>query len=236
MGHLFARRIFRLQPSYLHFLACYAVFASKHAALSWWVLFLPLSNWLGGPYITWHIKTLHIEETYYIFIGICSGIFWRTLKSIMWTMLLLAPLGRVFIFVMVKLGGETARWLQDHFLPVEAFAVGGLLVLYLEKVQEFRFVKAIMHKPAICFGVAMLALLITAGLRPVKPFSYVLLFTWPMLFSMFSAVMILSGLQKERFFFSAEWLRKLGLVSYTVYLFQQFSLGPWQENYGAGFR
>ena len=80
------------------FLACYAVFASKHAALSWWVLFLPLSNWLGGPYITWHIKTLHIEETYYIFIGICSGIFWRTLKSIMWTMLLLAPLGRVFIF------------------------------------------------------------------------------------------------------------------------------------------
>ena len=154
----------------------------------------------------------------------------------MWTMLLLAPLGRVFIFVMVKLGGETARWLQDHFLPVEAFAVGGLLVLYLEKVQEFRFVKAIMHKPAICFGVAMLALLITAGLRPVKPFSYVLLFTWPMLFSMFSAVMILSGLQKERFFFSAEWLRKLGLVSYTVYLFQQFSLGPWQENYGAGFR
>lgn len=235
MGHFFARRIFRLQPSYLFFLTCYAVFASKHNALSWWVLILPLSNWFSGPYITWHIKTLHIEESYYVFIAICCGIFWRSLKPLLWVMLVGAPLGRVLLFAMVKTGSEPARWLQDHYLPVEPFAVGGLLALYLEFVQNFWLMKLIMRKPAISFCLAMLLLLIIGVLRPVKPFSYFLLFTWPMLFSVLSAAMILTGLQKERFVFSAEWLRRLGLVSYTVYLFQQFVLGPYNEIYGNPF-
>src|SRR4030095_12001275 len=64
-GQFFVSRLFRLQPSYLLFLTIYALISPKDGALSWWVLLLPLSNWFTGPYTTWHIKTLHIEETYY---------------------------------------------------------------------------------------------------------------------------------------------------------------------------
>jgi peptidoglycan/LPS O-acetylase OafA/YrhL len=141
----------------------------------------------------------------------------------------------MILLVVGKLGYHFSFWLLDRYLPVEAFAIGGLLVLYIGQIQTFRLAKAIMSKPASAFAIAMLALLVTAALRTVKPFSYVLLTTWPLLYSLYSAVMILSGLGKARFFFAAEWVRKLGIASYTVYLFQQFALGPWAENYGRPF-
>jgi peptidoglycan/LPS O-acetylase OafA/YrhL len=235
MTHFFARRIFRLQPSYLLFFALYFFIPRGDDHLSWWVLLLPLSNWFTGPYITWHIKTLHVEETYYLFIGCCSVFFWRSLKPLLWTLLFLGPVGRAALFIMVKYGNEPARWWLDRYLPIEAFAVGGLLVLYLEQVQSFRFIQTITRNPKTSFALAMLLLLVTCALRNEKPFSYLLVLTWPLIFSILSAVMILSGLQTERFLFSSAWLRKLGLVSYTVYLFQQFALGPWSETYGVQF-
>ena len=62
--NFFGRRVFRLQPSYLVFLLCYLLLPAQDSDLSWWTLLFPLSNWFAGPYSTWHIKTLHIEEIY----------------------------------------------------------------------------------------------------------------------------------------------------------------------------
>jgi peptidoglycan/LPS O-acetylase OafA/YrhL len=118
---------------------------------------------------------------------------------------------------------------------VEAFAIGGLLVLYLERVQAWPLSRAILGRPAASFVLAMLALILTGSLRDIKPFSYALLFTWPMLFSLSAAVMIMSGLGGGQRGFAPEWMRRLGVVSYTVYLFQQFVLGPWQATYGTDF-
>ena len=235
VGHFFARRIFRLQPSNLVFLGCYALLPAQENALAWWMVLLPFSNWFGGPYITWHLKTLHVEETYYAFMGVVTCIFGNRLKALLWVMLIVSPLGRAGLFILIKQGNESAGWLLDRYLPVEAFAVGGLLTLYLSQIKAGRWGQIIARRPTLSFSVAMIALLLAGALRPVKPFSYFLLFTWPMFFSICSLVMILSGLEKERFVFSARWLHSLGLMSYTVYLFQQFVLGPWSDTYGVNY-
>lgn len=235
MGHFFMRRIFRLQPSYVLFLLLYAFFCRRHGGLSWWMLLLPVSNWFSGPYITWHIKTLHIEESYYVFIGTCSGMFQKLLRPMLWILLVGGPFGRLALLTANKFGGLDSGWWLDRFIPIEAFAVGGLLVLYLDRVQNWRLSKAINHNAGLSFAVALFALLGIAALKTIKPFSYFLVFMWPLLFSVFSAMMILCGLQKERFIFGPEWLRKVGLASYTVYLFQQFALGPWVSSFGSEF-
>jgi peptidoglycan/LPS O-acetylase OafA/YrhL len=236
VGHFFGRRVMRLQPSNLMFLALYALLCAKDPdGLSWWVLFLPLSNWFAGPYITWHIKTLHVEETYYLLIGLCSGVLRRRLKPLLLVLLNAAPIGRAVLFLLMKHGEGWAGWLFGRYLPVGAFAVGGLLVLHLDRVQAWPLSRAVLRKPAASFMVALLSLLLAAALRDLKPFSYMLLFTWPMLFSLCAAVMIVSGLEGRQRAFAPEWMRRLGVVSYTVYLFQQFVFGPWQGNYGAEF-
>jgi peptidoglycan/LPS O-acetylase OafA/YrhL len=235
VGHFFARRAFRLQPSNLLFLTLYYLLPAQPAALPWWALFLPLSNWLTGPYITWHLKTLHIEETYYASIGSLSSIFRKRLKSLLWWLLILGPLGRVAIFTLTKCGFESAGWLLDRYLPVETFAVGGLLSFYLEQIRAFKVIKVLVGKPALTFAAAMSGLLLASALRDVRPFSQALVLTWPLIFSGLSLVMILTGLDRRKFLFSANWLRLLGLMSYTVYLFQQFILGPWSEIYTAQF-
>jgi peptidoglycan/LPS O-acetylase OafA/YrhL len=233
--NFFARRVFRLQPSHLLFLGCYALLPAQFGALPWWTLVFPLSNWFAGPYITWHLKTLHIEETYYAAIGLLCLLFRRRLRFLLWFGLVLAPIGRILLFAAMKLGSETARLLGERYLPIEAFAIGGLLSLYLAELSTTRVAAVISRRPAVSFMFALVGLLVTGALRPIKPFSYALLLTWPLLFSLFSAIAIYVGLREQRFPFSARWLRLLGLASYTVYLFQQFALGPWDQTFASAF-
>jgi len=235
IGHFYARRLFRLQPSYLFFLILYAFLPERDNSLPWWALFLPLSNWCAGPYITWHLKTLHIEEIYYLFFGFIAVLLRRSLNAVLWGLLVAGPLGRMTLFALTKMGNAEASWLLERFLPLEAFAVGGLLVIHFESVRSMRFAKMITRRPAVSFAAAMLAMLVTAGLRNVTPFSYALIFTWPLVFSIASAVMIVSGFETKGFIFSSEWIRRLGVGSYTLYLFQQFALGPWQPTFGTPF-
>jgi len=234
--NFFGRRVFRLQPSYLVFLLCYLLLPAQDSDLSWWTLLFPLSNWFAGPYSTWHIKTLHIEEIYYLFIGLSALLFWRSFKSFLWTLLIAGFLGRVATFAVMKFGGyETARLLLDCYLPLESFSIGGLLAFYMPEINKWNVVRKIQDKPVLSFILAMCALLIVSALRPVKPFSYVLLLTWSLLFSIISAVMIVCGLKQEQFIFSNSWANYLGRISYTVYLFQQFALGPWEQTYKTPF-
>jgi len=234
-GHFFARRLFRLQPSHLLFLGCYALLPRQPGGLHWWALVFPLSNWFSGPYLTWHLKTLHIEELYYLTIGTLSTLFWKRLRPILWGILVLGPLGRVAVFLAMKQDSVAGHWLWDRYLPFEAFAAGGLFSLYLGEISRSRIGVWIQRRAALSFVLAMAALLTIGVLRPIKPFSYFFLLTWPMLFSGMSLVMIFAGLEEQKFPFATEWLRKLGLASYTVYLFQQLALGPWQENFQTRF-
>ena len=235
IGHFYARRLFRLQPSYMLFLIVYAFLPLSETALPWWSLLLPMSNWFAGPYITWHLKTLHIEEIYYLFFGLIAALIRRSLNAVLWGLLVAGPLGRMMLFALTKMGSAEASWLLERFLPVEAFAVGGLLMIHFDSVRSMTLAKWIARRPAASFAAAMLVMLVTSGLRNVTPFSYALLFTWPLVFSLASAVIIVSGLETKGFIFSSEWLRRLGVASYTLYLFQQFALGPWEPTFGTPF-
>lgn len=157
-GHIlrnfFLRRIFRLQPSYLLFLGLYFLLPKQEGALPWWALVLPISNWFAGPYITWHLKTLHIEETYYLFIGTLTALRERVLKPMMWFLLIAAPMGRVVLHVLAKHGYQSAAWFGERYLPVEAFAVGGCWRFILLRLRFRKSMHSSPEKPPSRFSLA----------------------------------------------------------------------------------
>src|ERR1700730_782937 len=235
IGHFFGRRVFRLQPGYLLFLGIYILLPRQNSALSIGTLVLPISNWFGGPYITWHLKTLHIEEIYYLGIGVLSFIAARHLRQLLWFLLIAAPLGRIAIFLAVRLGHYRAEWWLATYMPVEAFAVGGILALQQDSVRNTRVCQYCLRYPGISFISALLGIVVVGAMRQCKPFSYAFVLTWPVVFAGLSAVMILVGLERKRFLFAPEWLRRIGLFSYSIYLFQQLVLGPWDQTYQTVF-
>ncbi|MEY2565396.1 MAG: hypothetical protein QOH88_3589 [Verrucomicrobiota bacterium] len=234
IGHFFARRVFRLQPSLLLFVGLYLLLPKQDTALPIWALILPISNWYAGPYITWHLKTLHIEESYYLFIGWLS-IATASLRPILWLILMAAPVGRALLFLAARTTHPSATWWLDRYPPLETFAAGGLLALYLDNLRKSFVWTRLLRTPRALFFLSLAALLACGCLRNVRPFSYLLIFTWPLLFSFFSACMIVSGLEADDFGPGPEWLRKVGVVSYTIYLFQQFALGPFEDTFKRSF-
>lgn len=234
IGHFFARRVFRLQPTFLLFFAIYMLLPAQRNQLPVFSLLLPISNWFAGPYITWHLKTLHIEESYYLSIGLAALVV-RSLRPLLWIVIATAPLTRVALFEAAKTL-PAATWWVDRFPPLEAFAVGGLLAFHLDRLRGTRMWQIVTRRPIMLFACCFVALLFCGVLRFVTPFSYVLVLTWPLVFSVLSAGMIAAGLFRERFWAGPEWMRKIGLVSYTLYLFQQLPLSPWPEVFQFPFR
>jgi hypothetical protein len=73
------------------------------------------------------------------------------------------------LFALTKIGNSRVSWLLEHFLPVETFAFGGLVVVHFDEVLSMGFAKMIARRPAVSFTSAML---LAAALRYVAPFSW----------------------------------------------------------------
>jgi hypothetical protein len=100
-------------------------------------------------------KTLHIEEIYYLFFGFFAAVLRRSLKALLWGLLLCGPLGRIVLFALTKIGNSEASWLLDGFLPFEAFAVGGLVMMYVDVVRSMSLYKLITRWPGASFALAI---------------------------------------------------------------------------------
>src|SRR5207247_7778375 len=133
------------------------------------------SNGCPIPYITWHLKTMHVEETYYASFGAIAGALGQRLRMLLWWLLILAPAGRVTLFLLMKSGNVNASWLLDRYFPCEAFAVGGLASIYLSELRGSMVYRLIGRNRVVFFVLGLTILLGTGALRDVKPFSYMLL-------------------------------------------------------------
>ncbi len=233
VASFYARRVFRLQPGLILFLCIYLLLPRPESALAPWMLVLPVSNWAAGPYITWHLKTLHVEESYYIVIGLLAVLV-RELRTCLWAVGITTAVLRVGLFLFGRHNFEGAWWI-DRLPPIEPFVVGGLFALYFEQMRQTPIWRTLTSRPFLLFGSSLSLLLVVGVLRYVKPFSYLLISTWPSVFSLLSAATVASGVEQQRLWFAPEWLRKVGVASYTIYLFQQFLLAPWKMTYGTTF-
>jgi peptidoglycan/LPS O-acetylase OafA/YrhL len=224
------RRIFRLQPTLLLFLLAQYVFATQvNDALELWQLILPVSNWLEGPYVTWHLKTLHLEEAFYIFTPFLIIFGQISLKKKLLFLLLMFVLIRFADLAGRKMGFRVPEgFVLSYAIAFDPIIIGALVALQEEKVKQC--FKGIFRQanPLLICAVSLTLIILTHYCREIVPFSYALNATWPTLTSILTIPLLLSGgtiLQNKA-------ARVAGLISYTLYLFQQLIFGPWIAMYG----
>ena len=224
--HFWMRRLWRLQPTFLMFLLVYYLTVhDPDDALPLSTLLLPVSNWFGGPYFTWHVKTLHLEETFYILAGLLFlfVVMSARRQAVLWTILAALLILRFAYFPLAKVGLTLPAGIMTYTKAFDPIILGGLMSLNLNRVRGSRPARVVEQYPLASFLLAFAAMFVLGWLATVKPFSYPLAFGLTSLWSLCAAILVLSYLEQDG------WpknriVHEVGMVSYTLYLFQQFPL------------
>ena len=235
LGKFYARRVTRLYPSYICFVVVMLAVGSaalQKADLSWWWLLVP---WLdmkgvGIGFLPYHLRTLHIEEKFYLFWGVLAKFLSpKTLIGVTLALFIYGPVARLLVYFP---GGPSTLMFDS---AADCFAIGILLAYAKEAgwIREAWFNRVFTQwygRPATL----LTAIVVIGCLRTVKPVSYALVPFLPTVVALLSAGLILSGWTK-RSFLQCGWMSKVGIMSYTIYLFQQLVLCPWNEIYSWKF-
>lgn len=235
LARFYARRITRLYPSYFCFLAILWLVgaeAIQRAQVAWWLFFVPWLDMqgLGIGYLPFHLRTLHIEEKFYLVWG------WMA-KNLQPKILVGAAVGLLFYGPVARLcvyfPGGPATLMFDS--AADCFAVGILLAYFkdcrwIRSEWTVRFLMKWYCRPVVLLWV----ILIIGCLRTVKPFSYALMPFLPTMVALLTVGMMLSGWAKKSIL-QTGWIANVGIMSYTIYLFQQLVLCPWNDVYSWKF-
>lgn len=230
LSHFYGRRFTRLIPSYFVFVVVIFAVAANHmksaglGVVNFMIPWLDMTEGIG--YLPYHIRTLHIEEKFYLLWSI--AFFSLPVRFLKWTAI-------AFLIY-----GPAARLWQyshpSHLVFAEAadgFAVGIILCFarpWIERAISGRYSLLGRVPPSACLSV----ILLMGALRPFKPFSYVLVFLLPTFVAVLASLMLIAGRRNAGFLLN-EPVRRIGLASYTIYLFQQFVLCDWNSLYATPF-
>ena len=235
LGKFYARRVTRLYPSYICFVAVLLIAgasALQKANLSWWWFLVPWLDMMGAGigYLPYHLRTLHIEEKFYLGWGFLAKLFRpKALTGVALVLLVYGPVARLLVYF----PGGPATLMFDS--AADCFAIGILLAYaqdsgWIRDEWAARVLTKWHCRPEVLLG----AIIIIGCLRNVKPFSYVLVPFMPTMVALLTAGMMLSGWAKKSLL-QTGWMAKVGIMSYTIYLFQQLVLCPWNEVYSWQF-
>jgi len=235
LGRFYARRITRLYPSYFCFLAILWLVgaeAIQRAQVAWWLFLVPWLDMqgLGIGYLPFHLRTLHIEEKFYLAWGWMAKILQpKVLLGAAVVLLIYGPVARLCVYF----PGGPATLMFDS--AADCFAIGILLAYGRQKgVFGEDFLQKTMTRWSARPEVLLAGIVVVGGLRTVKPFSYFLVPFLPTMVALLTAGMMLSGWAKKSVL-QTGWMAKVGIMSYTIYLFQQLVLCPWNEVYSWQF-
>ncbi|MEO7931660.1 MAG: acyltransferase [Chthoniobacterales bacterium] len=234
LGRFYGRRFSRLIPSYLALVLVMNITASgsiQRAGIHWWLFFIPWLDMTPGiGYLPFHLRTLHIEEKFYLGWGLLSKylprrvLFWFAVGLVVY-----GPIARVLVYFP---NGPSTLMFDS---AADCFGIGILFAFFQTQVSgQWRRLNKLTERLLFGPGVIMMLMLLVGLLRQIKPFSYFLIPFLPTVVSLLSIALLYSGWER-RSVFQAAWVAKVGLASYTIYLFQQLVLCPWNDVYAWEF-
>src|SRR5262249_1282762 len=146
----------------------------------------------AGPYITWHIKTLHLEEVFYLAAALVVVTSNRKLPEKLAFLLGLVITIRISNFIGKKFGFDLGEEGLSYTIAFDPIIIGSFAGLEFERLRQSRIAAVVARGPTAAFLGAMVVIFAIGCLRQIKPFSYVLQPTWPTLISLLCLPILLS--------------------------------------------
>ena len=231
LGSFYARRSFRIFPPFYVFLLVIGVLSLLHIEQVGWKSFLYAAAylWNYAPHaqveILDHTWSLSLEEQFYLLWPACLFFFKpRTCLRIAGWATLLSPLLRVATYALVpSMRDHIDRMLHTR---LDAIMVGAFLAL-AQHQRVFQRLLALLARP-ICLLPALLYFLA----QPFLVARFKGAFILPLGFSLDAitcGVVLLFATQSPQSLFgralNLPWLRHIGIISYSLYLWQQLFTG-----------
>lgn len=200
--------------------------------------------WTDSQWFIGHSWSLAVEEQFYLLSAMLFLIFQRKKLSVRWLnsvlfgVLIFAPIIRlayIFFDFPDLLEGSTGRSFET---VADALAVGGLLYINRDKLNKNRTYQALKNMPLLLWGIiVVVSFLPGSALQGYFGHTPSVLYK----FAGISLINISFVILLDRYiympdkdlvgkFLNTKWLSYIGLMSYSIYLWQQAWLYPWKFN------
>jgi peptidoglycan/LPS O-acetylase OafA/YrhL len=240
LRHFYARRALRILPIYLAFLCTVIIlqlFTPYTQSIAAWIgNFTFTTNFIGSPWPTGHLWSLSVEEQFYflwpgVFLlchGPSKGI--RPILKVLIFPLVFAPICRIITFK--KFYPDSLAVLFAHFSFFNYFdslGVGCLCAILLARRRQV--IEACLQSRPKLMAVGGVALVLTPYLMQHLPIpGRITAATGDSLQAGGFAILLLQSILSPRMGFyrmlNWSWVRFIGVLSYSLYIWQQLFCAP----------
>ncbi len=207
----FRRRLFRILPASLFYIACISVLG--HPSLRQTAIALSFTTtyfFQDAAMQFQHLWSLSVEEQFYLLWPLVFRMGKQSAKRYCWAVMIVAPMIRLLFFLT---GVQAAR----HCFPAiaDSLAAGCLLAFYEQPLRRF----ASIHLSTL-WRFAVLAS-VTFGLASLLlTFPVFWIFLWGVI-PCLTALCVIVAVQERFWLLNTKPIVGLGLLSYSLYLWQQ---------------
>lgn len=207
----FRRRVVRILPASLFYIACISV--GGHPSMRQTVIALSFTTtyfFQSAAMQFQHLWSLSVEEQFYLLWPLVFRIGKQTAKRYCWAVMIVAPLMRLLFF---ETGVQAAR--QCFPAIADSLAAGCLLAFYEQPLRRFAAIHLLTlwrftALSSVTFGFASLLL----------TFPVLWIFLWGLVPCM-TAVCVIVAVQQRFWLLNTKPVVSIGLLSYSLYLWQQ---------------
>jgi len=224
----YLRRVLRIMPAYVVFLSTIWMLTELHlasvsrrdwiAALTYTMNFRDRPSWIVG-----HLWSLSIEEHYYLIWPIVFSLLSpRRAVAILALVLVTCPAIRWGILIWKpSLSAMTDLW---TFTRLDCIAAGCLAALLIQREASMPFLRRLCRLWTGALAIVVIAVILSSlsGKFAVG--------VAPSLIAICLGVLILVSIQSSGTLLENRYLRFIGTVSYSLYLWQQVFLNPHEDH------
>lgn len=238
LKRFYLRRTFRIFPPFYAFLLVVAILALFHevnAGLAT-ILVAGTYTWnyipVSGTWVLGHCWSLSLEEQFYLLWPLCMASFSRrTNLTLASGVILLSPLSRVITYY----AWPSMRTHMDMMLHthLDTIMTGCLLSLIIDLSIWHRMMKLALSPMAAALSVAFLLVADTAAKHRFRGM-YLMTIGFTLENIAIAAILLYVVFRHESplgRFLNLKPVRHLGIISYSLYLYQQLFTGPYTRHF-----